>query len=98
MAWYPIDKEGSIPLDQEDCQPLEEVPDGLVLILSRGPSLSPGQLLDLKDCLGMPAPQRFHWQGDEGNAFSLTGCQVVPALVIESKCEGMPRGGDRDCQ
>ena len=51
-ARYPVYKEGSILLDQEDCQPLEEVPDGLLLILSRGP----GQLLDLKDCLRVPAP------------------------------------------
>ena len=45
--------EGGITLDQQDCQPLEEVPDGLVLVLPRGPGLSSGQLLKLEDSLRM---------------------------------------------
>ena len=54
-------------------------PDGLLLLLSCGPGLGSGQLLNLENCRRMPAPQRLHWQGDEGNALSLagSGCLLV---------------------
>ena len=51
VGWDSIHKEGSIPLDQEDFQPLKEVLDSLALVLPRGP----GQLLYLEDSLDMPA-------------------------------------------
>ena len=85
----------SIPLDQEDCQPLEEVPDGLVLIFPCGPGLGPCQLLDLEDSLRVPASQCLNREWNEGNAFPLTGCQVIYALVIKRACQSVARTGDR---
>ena len=60
-----VEDEGCIPLDQHHPQPLEQVSDGVILLLARSPGLSPGQLLQLLSCLLVPSPQCFHWERDE---------------------------------
>ena len=52
-----------------------------IFILPCGPSLWPGQLLDLKDSLWVPVTQRLHREG--------TSCQIFPAVVIEGKDQGV---------
>ena len=69
---YPVEEKCSIPLDQQDTQPLEQVSDGLLLLLSCAPGLSPGYLLELLHRLLVPPSQSFNWEGDEGDALPLT--------------------------
>ena len=49
----PVKEERGIPLDQQYPQPLEQVPDALVLLLASAPCLGLGQLPQLVHCLSL---------------------------------------------
>ena len=51
---YSVEDEGRIPLDQQDPQPLEQVPDGFLLLLASAPGLSSGKFSQLFHCLLVP--------------------------------------------
>ena len=53
-GWYSVEDEGCIPFDQQYPQPLEQVPDGLVLLLASGPRLGLGKLPEIRILANLP--------------------------------------------
>jgi hypothetical protein len=52
---------------QQDPQPLDQVPDGILLLLACTPGLGPGKFPELLHRLLVPATQCLHREGDEAD-------------------------------
>ena len=88
----PVEEQGSVALDQEDGQPLVEVPDLLRLLFTGMSGQCCTQLLDLQYGRLVPAAQGLHNHGDQTVTFagtklrnSLTGSRTQTRFVFASE-------------